>query len=545
MWNRISSFIRFLIANWYILVIILLVAFVFWGRSTESISANEDDDPVSESKTRLVEQKSLSFAAEAIDTLNPLASGSEDVYYITKLIYDGLFRFDDKLCPEPILADSYRINTEKAHISVTLRSGIKFHDGTALTADDVIFTVNAIKTIGKDSPYYLRAKKIKSIYKSSENTVEIYFNNNYNCSLDDLVFPVVSSSGYASATAFKNDLSGFKPIGTGPYMFKTFKEKKHLRLVPNEKYFGEVSDKSIYVRILPDKALAANMMEIEEVSCYVDNSSNRKTIANDKGFSVYDIPSNKVEFVVLNNKHTYLKDKSFRKAVLYAINQQKVLESAYMGDGILTDTVYYPGFMGVEDSHDVYSYDEKKARESLNEYGLSDTNGDAMYENSHGEKICLEILVNKSDSMRTKAAGIIRNCLISAGISANINAVSDKEYNSLIQNRAFDILVTGYTIGEEYDLRSLFNGKSEWKYNNYRVLNSVQKLDRLYSAEKYPEIYTEIKKAIIEDAVYYPLIYKQESLIGCGYFEAEKLPVFNDIYRYCGSWIRMKEKTED
>ena len=98
----------------------------------------------------------------------------------------------------------------------------------------------------------------------------IYFNNNYNCSLDDLTFPIVPSNQYASAAQFARAQEDFKPIGTGAYQYKSYNYLKYLRLNPNQNYFGTRAENKIYVNIVPDCDLSENLMEIEAVTCYLD-----------------------------------------------------------------------------------------------------------------------------------------------------------------------------------------------------------------------------------------------------------------------------------
>ena len=93
----------------------------------------------------------LYFSASALDTLNPVVSQSSDTYYISKLIYDSLFDYTDEFNVTGELADSYEVDTEKAKIDITLKSGIKWHNGDSFTASDVRFTASAIKSYGSKS----------------------------------------------------------------------------------------------------------------------------------------------------------------------------------------------------------------------------------------------------------------------------------------------------------------------------------------------------------------------------------------------------------
>ena len=482
------------------------------------------------------EQDTVYLSSERIDTLNPVISDSIDVYYLSQLIYSSLFVFDENLGVKPDLVDTYEINTEKAYIEIKLKKDILFHDGEELTASDVTFTINTMKAAGTSCPYYDKIKKINSAFTRSKYVVTIYFNNNYNCSLDDLVFPVINDSTYRTSYQFIAAKDNFKPIGTGQYRYRSYNSTKQLKLGPYKDYYGEKAKKNLIVTILPDRELASNMMEIDSVTCYVDSTTSRKTIASDKKLKVYDFASNNVEFIVFNTNAKYISSKEVRHALAYGINIEKILENSYMGDGILTDTIYYPNFLGVKDTLDYYDYNMINAMSLFESVGFSDKNTDGFLEDADGKTIEFSILVDKNNATRNSAAKNIRADLDQLGIKANINALEGAEYENAISNRKFDILITGYTINEEYDLRSFFNGQSEWKYYNYELFEMSRQLERLYTPEEYKEKYKELKTEMMDALPYYPICYKQMSLIGVSTFEAGKLPMFNSILKNCSTW---------
>ena len=527
--DKITDFLKNYWAG--ILIIILVIAVV-----TSSVEIYKEEVLNIDPSIEYVEQKTVFLSSGKIDTLNPVISQSEDTYYLSKLIYSSLFNFDENLNAVPELASEYKVDTEKAYIEITLKKGVKWHDGSSLTASDVAFTVSAMRSAGSKCPYYNKIKKINSAFARSKNVVAIYFNNNYNCSLDDLVFPIVPSSQYSGAGAFASAYSGFKPVGTGQYKYKSYNQKKQLKLIPNQDYFGDKATKNIYVTMLPDRQLAANMMEIDSVSCYVDSAANRKSTALDRGYQIFDITSNNVEFLVFNTRSSYLSQKNIRKALAYGIDTEKILENAYMGDGILTDTIYYPNFLGVKDTLNEYSYDIKKAEQMLSEMGWKDINSDGALEDRDGNKIVLKILVKKNNATRVSTSQLIKKNLELLGIKSEIISLSKSEYMQAINKRDFDILVTGYTIEESYDLRELFNGKNQWGYNNYSLFMKARELDRLYTTEQYSEKYRELKELMLDELPYYPLCYKKMSLIGVKTFKADKMPMFNDIYKNCDTW---------
>ena len=235
-------------------------------------------------------------------------------------------------------------------------------------------------------------------------------------------------------------------------------------------------------------------------------------------------------------KTEILKNKKIRQAICYAINRDEILDNGYMGDAVLADTIYYPNFAGVDDTGQAYAFDREKAAEIMAEEGYEDSDTDGRLEDGSGEEISLTILVNKSNATRLAAARIIEDDLEHAGFSATIESVSWDEYTDRIEKRDFDILLTGYEIEASYDLREFFDGKNPWKYRNNEILEKVRELDRLHTPQEYTAAYEQIKELLLDEVPYYALCYKKMGLIGVETFEAQSLPMFNDIYKNCSTW---------
>ena len=531
--DKFSSLIIFFKKTWFIFVAIVIVAVA--GFSSVEIFKEEvlNIDPDIE----YVESDYLYFACEFLDTLNPIISQSEDVYYLSKLIYNSLFDFDENLNVVPELVEAYSVDTNRGKVTITLREGVTWHNGDAFTANDVRFTVTAIQYAGNKSVYYEKASKISYIAVKGNYELDIYFKNAYDASLDDLTFPIVPSGQYSSASAFVAAEDGFRPIGTGQYQYRSYNYLKRLRLKPNEEYFGDLASKKIDVMILPEGDLASNMLEINSVTCYMDRTAERKSTAIDKDLTMYDIPSNEVEFLVFNSYGSLVKDKNIRKAIAYGIDENNVLENGYMSDGILTDTVYYPNFMGVEDSGTYYCYNVEESLSILKEAGYEDRDNDGLLEDENDREPELQLVVNKNDATRLAAARLIKSDLENLGFQVTLDELSWKEYQTAISRKDFDILITGYTIEETYDLRNFFNGKNDWDYYNYEIYTAAAELEKLHTAEEYTELFSALKDLLLEELPYYSLCYKQIGLIGIQGFTAERLPMFNDPYKHCDTWF--------
>lgn len=486
----------------------------------------------------------LYFSSSAFDTLNPIVSESADTYYVSKLIYDSLFDYTEEFNITGELVDSYTVDTEKAKVDITLKSGVKWHDGSDFTAQDVKFTVNAIKAYGSKGVYYEKASKIYSVQVTGNLKATIYFRNNRDAALDNLIFPILPSRGYYSAGSLIRDVDGFEPVGTGQYEYKSYDYLKKLELKPNQSYFGEKASLDACVVILPEKELKSNMMEINAVTCYTDDNSDRYSLVSDKNFKMYDMVSNDAEFIVFNVNREPFNEKNVRQAAGYAIDSKEVLEKGYMGDGVLTDNIYYPGFMGVPDTLSYYKKDTKKALKLLEEKGYKDKDLNGIIDNKDGEEVSITLLVNKDNAVRSAAAKIVAKNLENIGFSVNLELKSWDEYIEAIKKKDFDVLITGYDMEASYDLREFFNGKSIWKYKNDDMLKQAEELEKLHNAQEYISIYEELKSMMMDELPYYTLCYRKMGLVGVEYFEADKLPTFDDIYKNCNTWSWKKIKED-
>ena len=522
-----------------ILAVIVVIAVV-----ASSVDIYQEEVLHIDKSVEYVEQNKLYFASNAIDTLNPIVSDSEDTYQIAKLIYNSLFDYTDNFNIAGELVESYEVDTEGAAVKITLKSGVKWHDGSELEPEDVRFTVNAIKAYGSRGVYYEKVSKIHSVYVNGENTLTIYFRNNTDAALDNLIFPILQSDGYYSTSNLIRDVDDFVPVGTGQYMFSSYDYLDRLELVPNESYFGDRASLNVCVVILPDKELAANMMEIEAVTCYTDDSSERYSLASDKRFKLYDMISNDAEFLVFNTEEGPFKEKAARQAAAHAIDRENVLERGYMGDAVATDNIYYPDFCDVSDTGTYYGYDAAKAVSLLKTAGFADHDLDGRLEDAEDENVEITLLVNRSNSVRGAAAKLIAKNLEEVGFTVKLRSLSWDDYTEAIEKKEFDILLTGYDMAASYDLREFFNGKTLWKYRNNQLLAQAAELEKMHTAAEYSAIYKELKEMMLDELPYYALCYKKMGLVGVEFFEAGALPTFDDVFRNAQtwSWKKVKEK---
>ena len=411
-------------------------------------------------KVTYTEVAHLNFPISNIRTLNPATSADEDTYFISRLIYDGLFVLDKNMTPVPVLAERYKFKKKDSSVTVRLID-TKFHDGKALRAKDVKFTIDAFKAAGASCKYKALVDKISYATVKSKKKIKIHFKSSSDMSLAMLTFPIMPAHRYNSVYEVSQAKGKFKPVGTGRYKYKKFANKKSLELKANKNYHGEAAENSLSFIVTKESSAAYQLVEASSLSALITKSPERGVKVGQKKQKVIDFPGNEVEFVGFNFDKDAMNIKSVRKAIAYAIDTNAIIEEDYVNSGLSNDTVYYPGYMGTDHKKDQYAHDEDKAASMLKKAGYLDRNSDGVVESRTGVSLNLNILVCSDDKYRKNAADKIKDQLEDAGISSYITSLPKKSYLDYLKKGAFDIFVGGLKYDEVMDMRILLQGEKQ------------------------------------------------------------------------------------
>lgn len=527
----------------HIIVIIIAVVVLAGAISTfYIIKGDAAPSPEEQTGVKYKEMNTVYFAMSEVGTLNPLSSQDKDVYYISQLMYSSLFRLDEHLNIEKDLVSKYTANPKLGKVEITLRDGLKFSNGQALTAEDVRYTVHQIQKIGSESPYYEYASKIDSVSVSGSRHLTVTFAKPTDAALDNLVFPIVSSGNYSA--------SDFNVVGSGPYRFKSYDKMRALKLVPNKYYYGDKAANKLEFHILPDKSKATGLMTTDFITAYMSTSSDADAEGEDKGLRVESINSGELEYMAFNFKNKHLAQKKVRQAIAKSIDADALIHDNYGGFAVASDSVYFPEFLGTENKGDAYEIDQKSAAQLLTSSGYKDIDEDGILEDKKGKELKLSILVNSGNGSRSDSAYAIADGMKQLGIKTEVKSVSWADYRAEMAAKNFDIYLGGYRFDKKYDLKSLFRKGNIISYRNDNVLSYVNQMEYAQSAEGQKKTYEKLKPLLIEDLPYYPICYKSYGFMTVKNFHADTAPTFFDIYRGCGSWtwkrvVVMEEKKDD
>lgn len=324
------------------------------------------------------------------------SSGYGITYYLTSF-YDTLFTYDEKGELAGLLAKEWSVSTDGRIYTFKIREGVKFSDGTPLTAEDVARSLLAVPVnLGQYNGGYGKLSTIiADAVAKDEITVELHLTQPYYSTLRDLClanpFAIVSGAqlnGDLTAKISFNTLS----YGTGPYMYGGDGDGKSYTFVRNPYYWGEQPDvDSFSIKVIADndaKVLALKNGELDFMSGITKISSESYLeMKNTKGFgAAVDKAPMQTYYLGYNLKNPLFAEKVVREAMAAAIDKGTIVEGIFGGIYEQADTFFAQSLPYCNVKQTIYEFDLAKANRLLDDAGYVDTDGDGIRE-MNGKKM--------------------------------------------------------------------------------------------------------------------------------------------------------------
>ena len=251
-------------------------------------------------------------------------------------VYDTLVAFDAAGKIVPSLATRWTTSKDSLTWTFTLRPGVVFHNGRALEASDVAFSIGRIKDPATKSPRSGDFELVKSITAPNRSTVVMVLSKPYSPLLSKLAFSLnVIVPKEAVATL------GTRPVGTGPFTFAEYLPQTRMVLKKNPNYWGKDARgmklpylDGITYSYLPDATARVTALKTGTVDWieYVPATDITPLKANPQ-VTVAGGPSANYRSLFFNVAQKPLDDSRVRRAIAYAINNQEIVDVALLGTG--------------------------------------------------------------------------------------------------------------------------------------------------------------------------------------------------------------------
>ncbi len=344
----------------------------------------------------------LGFATE-MNNFDPFTSMTADARSVNFNIFDGLVNVAPDGSFSPAIAESYSSEEGRAFV-FTLRQNVKFHDGSPLTHDDVLYSVQ--KAIDSKMAGYDKIRDFRFVPDGMGGVTDIF--------VITLKSADAGFIAYLTTPIVKKDAKdlALHPVGTGPYMLADYVEQDHIRLVKNPSYWG----KGGYLDTVTLKFVAsqADMVLNFQAGSIDGFSANADTVTQlpEKDLNLYRRNSNSVQLLALNNAVAPFGDVRVRQALSYLVDADEIIEAVNYGYGVKVGSGLIPALSKYYDVSlaGAYKKDVAKARALLAEAGYADG-------------FSFTITVPSVYTVHVRTAEVILNQLAQAGIKASIKQV--------------------------------------------------------------------------------------------------------------------------
>ncbi len=379
----------------------------------------------------------------SLSRLNPLLDWNNAADRdVDRLIFSGLIRFDEHGLPQPDLAESWGVTPDGTVYNFTLRSNAVWHDGQPVTSDDVLFTIERIKSSDSFFPQDIKDMWAQvEIKKLDDKNFKITLPEPFAPFLDYLTFGVLPRhllEGVPTGQLANHEFN-LQPVGSGPYKFDHLLTENGqisgvvLTRFPN--YYGQqYYIEQVVFLYYPNSAQALDAYRQGEVLGISQITADVLPQAlAEPHLSVFTsrLPQVSLVFLNLNNPSVpFFQNAKIRRALLMGLDRNYIVSTFLQGQAIVANSPILPGSWAYYDGIERVEYDPQGATDLLKAEGyvLPAEGGDTRAK--EGQSLTFT-LVYPDDALHTQIAQAIQAQWALIGVHVDLQAVP---YDQLIAN---------------------------------------------------------------------------------------------------------------
>lgn len=412
-----------------------------------------------------------------LDPTAGAAAAIDEIVYAN--VFEGLTRIDQNGAVQPQLATEWSVSADGLVYTFKLRPNVRFHDGTALDASDVVFSLDRARgpdSVNAQKPLFAAIDKVEA---PDPRTVRITLSRPEGSLLFNLGWGDAVIVGPESADTNKS-----KPVGSGPFKFDRWVKGDRIELSALDS--GAALQKVTF-RIIPDPSAQVAALKAGDIDAIPNLNAPEAVLAfqADANF-VVAIGSTEGETILsTNNSKPPLNDVRVRRAIAHAIDRKAIIDGAMFGFGTPIGSHFAPHHPAYVDLTATYPYDPAKARALLKEAGAEN----------------LKLTLKLPPPIYARRGGeIVAAQLKDVGIDAEIIPVEWAQWlEQVFRGNDFDLTIVSHT--EPQDIGIYARDKFYFNYDSPRMKATMKMLNETSDPAKRAELLGTAQRIIAEDAV--------------------------------------------
>lgn len=518
-----------------IIVLITYSAYIIYGKKENNENKREIIDYTKEEE--IIDN--IRVPIVNFDTINPIISNNAQIQNLSKLVYEPLLTITNDYKIELCLAKEWSKVNASSYV-IKLKENIKWSDGNLFTAKDVQYTIDRLKDANVKSVYSYNVEHVIGLEVIDDNTIRIDLDREVPFFEYNLTFPIMSHKYYANED-FVNTSKNNNPVGTGK--FKVVNENGNVILKLNENWWNidEKTSKLSQIQIIKygNMGEVYKAFKIGNIDLINTNNIELENYIGTIGYSLKNFKGRELDYLVFNCNNEELSNKEIRQAISYAIDKQNIVSAIYGDKYYVANFPLDYGNYLYEQEKVGYEYNIDKAKSILIDNGWEFKYRTwQKIKDYRTLRLSFNLVVNSSNIKRIEVAENIKNSLEYLGIKINVIKANDVTYTRYLENKNYDMILTGKYTALSPDLSTYFGESNLANYNNEMAKQILNEVNDIKEEKTLKEKYNTLIDIYKKDVPYVYLYWNRSSLICSSKLMGDIKPNRYNLFYNIDTWYR-------
>ena len=361
-------------------------------------------------------------------SLDPRVGTDAQSEHIDELLFDGLVARDAKFQFTPALAASWE-QPDPLTIIFHLRAAVHFHDGRILTAKDVAWTINSIRSGAVISPKAAAYTSVQSVEARDAQTVIFHLKH-----ADNFLLTNLSTGAFGVVPEGSGNEFWRHPVGTGPFRFVSQQIDQEVVIERNPTSWAAMPKiERVRFAVVPDAITES--LELEKASGDVAVNAlpmdALAVLATRPNLVIEDAPGTQVQYLGFNLRDPLLQDARVRQAIAFAIDRKLMIKTLMQGHAQPAESLLPASHWAFTDDVAHYNFDLAHARRLLDEAGRKP--------DANGVRFHMTMKTSTDEGARLMAA-VLQQQLAQVGIALDLSSYEFATFYSDVNRGAFQMV---------------------------------------------------------------------------------------------------------